>query len=379
MLMPIAIDMYLPALPVIAKEFSVDPGRVQMTLSSYVLGFAIGQIFYGPMSDSIGRKPVIFAGVLIFTLAAAACALSQTVEQLINMRFLHGLSAASASVVINALMRDMFSKEEFSRMMSFVILVMTVAPLLAPIIGGALLFWLSWHAIFWTIAAASLVATVLVWVFIRESLPAARRQRFHLRTTIGNFFQLLRHRRAFSYMFASGLSFAGMFAFLSAGPFVYIDLNGVSPQHFGYYFALNIVFLFLMTLLNSRIVSRMGAMFMFRLGLIIQFIMGLWLIAVSSFHLGFLPLVFGVAVFVGCVATVASNAMAVILDDFPHMAGTASSLAGTFRFGLGSLVGALLSQLTFHSAWPMVGIMALCATGAILLFLLASRVPHRPA
>lgn len=157
MLMPIAIDMYLPALPVIAKEFSVDPGRVQMTLSSYVLGFAIGQIFYGPMSDSIGRKPVILGGVLIFTLAAAACALSQTVDQLIHMRFLHGLSAASASVVINALMRDMFSKDEFSRMMSFVILVMTVAPLLAPIIGGALLFWLSWHAIFWTIAAASLV------------------------------------------------------------------------------------------------------------------------------------------------------------------------------------------------------------------------------
>ncbi|GAB7205017.1 hypothetical protein OS21_15070 [Dickeya oryzae] len=113
MLMPIAIDMYLPALPVIAKEFSVDPGRVQMTLSSYVLGFAIGQVFYGPMSDSIGRKPVILGGVLIFTLAAAACALSQTVEQLIHMRFLHGLSAASASVVINALLRDRFSKDEF--------------------------------------------------------------------------------------------------------------------------------------------------------------------------------------------------------------------------------------------------------------------------
>ncbi|SLM62911.1 Bcr/CflA family multidrug efflux MFS transporter [Dickeya aquatica] len=379
MLMPIAIDMYLPALPVIAKEFSVDPGRVQMTLSSYVLGFAVGQVFYGPMSDSIGRKPVIFAGVLIFTLAAAACALSQTVEQLINMRFLHGLSAASASVVINALMRDMFSKDEFSRMMSFVILVMTVAPLLAPIIGGRCCFGLSWHAIFWTIAAASLVATVLVWLFLHESLPVARRQRFHLRTTVGNFIQLLRHRRAFGYMFASGLSFAGMFAFLSAGPFVYIDLNGVSPQHFGYYFALNIVFLFLMTLLNSRIVSRMGAMFMFRLGLVIQFVMGLWLLVVSGLHLGFIPLVFGVAAFVGCVATVASNAMAVILDDFPHMAGTASSLAGTLRFGLGSLVGTLLSQLAFQSAWPMVGTMALCSTGALILFLVASRSPRNTA
>ncbi|MGM3181646.1 Bcr/CflA family multidrug efflux MFS transporter [Dickeya oryzae] len=373
MLMPIAIDMYLPALPVIAKEFSVDPGRVQMTLSSYVLGFAIGQVFYGPMSDSIGRKPVLLGGVLIFTLAAAACALSQTVEQLIHMRFLHGLSAASASVVINALLRDRFSKDEFSRMMSFVILVMTVAPLLAPIIGGALLFWLSWHAIFWTIAVASLVATVLVWLCVHETLPVERRQRFRLRTTLMNFFQLVRHRRVFSYMFASGLSFSGMFAFLSAGPFVYIDLNGVSPQHFGYYFALNIVFLFLMTLLNSRIVSRMGAMFMFRLGLIIQFVMGIWLVAVCSFHLGFFPLVLGVSVFVGCVATVASNAMAVILDDFPHMAGTASSLAGTLRFGLGSLMGTVLSLATAQSAWPMVSAMAVCSVAALGLFLYASR------
>jgi len=160
---------------------------------------------------------------------------------------------------------------------------------------------------------------------------------------------------------------------LSAGPFVYIDLNGVSPQHFGYYFALNIVFLFLMTLLNSRIVSRMGAMFMFRLGLIIQFVMGIWLMVVSSFDLGFIPLVIGVAVFVGCVATVASNAMAVILDDFPHMAGTASSLAGTMRFGLGSLVGTLLSLATFQSVWPMVGAMAFCSAGAFGLFLYASR------
>lgn len=378
MLMPIAIDMYLPALPVIAKEFSVDPGSVQLTLSSYVLGFALGQMFYGPMSDSIGRRPVMLGGVLSFTLAASACALSQSVDQLILMRFLHGLAAASASVVINALMRDMFSKDEFSRMMSFVILVMTVAPLLAPMIGGALLFWLSWHYIFWAIAAAALVATVLVWRFIRETLPAERRQHFHLRTTVGNFSQLFRHRRVFSYMLASGLSFAGMFSFLSVGPFVYIDLNGVPPQHFGYYFALNILFLFLMTLLNSRIVSRMGAMFMFRLGLIIQFAMGLWLLAVCAFDLGFLPLVFGVAAFVGCVATVASNAMAVILDDFPHMAGTASSLAGTLRFGIGALMGAVLSQVAFHSAWPMVGSMAFCSSAALALLLFAGRGMNVP-
>ena len=145
-------------------------------------------------------------------------------------------------------------------------------------------------------------------------------------------------------MLASAFSFAGMFSFLSAGPFVYIELNHVSPQHFGYYFALNIVFLFLTTLINSRNVRRFGAVKMFKLGLLVQLAMGLWLLAVSAVGLGFWALVIGVAVYLGCIAMISSNAMAVILDDFPHMAGTASSLAGTLRFSIGALVGAVLSM-----------------------------------
>ena len=130
-------------------------------------------------------------------------------------------------------------------------------------------------------------------------------------------------------MLASGFSFAGMFSFLSAGPFVYIELNHVSPQHFGYYFALNIVFLFIMTIINSRFVRRVGALNMFRAGLWIQFVMAIWLVVSAFLGVGFWALVVGVAAFVGCVSMVSSNAMAVILDEFPHMAGTASSLAGT--------------------------------------------------
>jgi DHA1 family bicyclomycin/chloramphenicol resistance-like MFS transporter len=373
MLMPLSIDMYLPAMPQIAHEFAVSAGSVQMTLNLYILGFAIGQLVYGPLADSYGRKPVIVLGTLIFACAAAACALSQTIDQLIFMRFLHGLSAAAASVVINALMRDTYSKEDFSRMMSFVMLVTTIAPLLAPIIGGWLLLLWNWHAIFWTLAGAALITTVLVVTQIRETLKPEQRQRFHLRTTLGNFVALVRHKRAFSYMLASGFSFAGLFTFLNAGPFVYIEVNHVSPQNFGYYFGLNVVFLFVMTLINSRAVRRFGPVKMFRLGLVIQFAMGVWLLISSALDLGFLSLVFGVAMFIGCVSTVSSNAMAVILDEFPHMAGTASSLAGTLRFGVGALVGALLSLVSINSAWPMVATIALCATISIVLFTYASR------
>ncbi|CAH5367055.1 Bicyclomycin resistance protein, partial [Enterobacter cloacae] len=378
MLMPLSIDMYLPALPVISAQFGVPAGSAQMTLSTYILGFALGQLFYGPMADSLGRKPVILGGTLVFAVAAVACALAQTIDHLIIMRFFHGLAAAAASVVINALMRDIYPKEEFSRMMSFVMLVTTIAPLVAPMAGGAVLVWFSWHMIFWILALAALLASAMIFFFIDETLPVERRQKFHIRTTIGNFASLFRHKRVLSYMLASGFSFAGMFSFLSAGPFVYIELNHVSPQHFGYYFALNIVFLFIMTIINSRFVRRVGALNMFRAGLWIQFVMAVWLVVSAFLGVGFWALVVGVAAFVGCVAMVSSNAMAVILDEFPHMAGTASSLAGTFRFGIGAIVGALLAMATFSTAWPMLWAMAFCATSSILFYLYASR-PRKAA
>ncbi|HDT1287745.1 Bcr/CflA family multidrug efflux MFS transporter [Enterobacter asburiae] len=378
MLMPLSIDMYLPALPVISAQFGVPAGSAQMTLSTYILGFALGQLFYGPMADSLGRKPVILGGTLVFAAAAVACALAQTIDHLIIMRFFHGLAAAAASVVINALMRDIYPKEEFSRMMSFVMLVTTIAPLVAPMAGGAVLVWFSWHVIFWILALAALLASAMIFFFIDETLPVERRQKFHIRTTIGNFASLFRHKRVLSYMLASGFSFAGMFSFLSAGPFVYIELNHVSPQHFGYYFALNIVFLFIMTIINSRFVRRVGALNMFRAGLWIQFVMAIWLVMSAFLGVGFWALVVGVAAFVGCVSMVSSNAMAVILDEFPHMAGTASSLAGTFRFGIGAIVGALLSMATFTTAWPMLWAMSFCATSSILFYLYASR-PRKAA
>ncbi len=373
MLMPLSIDMYLPALPVIAEQFGVPAGSAQMTLSTYILGFALGQLLYGPMADSLGRKPVVLGGTLVFAGAAAACAMAQSIDHLIVMRFFHGLAAAAASVVINALMRDIYPKEEFSRMMSFVMLVTTVAPLVAPMVGGAVLVWFSWHAIFWLLALAALLASAMIFFFIKETLPAEHRQKFHIRTTLGNFASLFRHKRVLSYMLASGFSFAGMFSFLSAGPFVYIELNHVSPQHFGYYFALNVVFIFVLTMINSRFVRRVGALNMFRIGLWIQFVMAVWMVVTAFFDLGFWTLVIGIAAFVGCISIVSSNAMAVILDEFPHMAGTASSLAGTFRFGIGAIVGALLSLATFTTAWPMLWSIALCATCSILFCLYASR------
>ncbi|EGT3623608.1 Bcr/CflA family multidrug efflux MFS transporter [Morganella morganii] len=373
MLMPLAIDMYLPSMPTIARDFGVTEGDVQMTLNSYLIGFAAGQLVYGPMADALGRKPVILGGTLIFALASAGCAMSQDIGTFIGMRGLHGFAAAAASVVINALMRDMFTKDEFSRSMSFVVLVMTVAPLLAPIMGGMMMLWFSWHAIFWTIMIAALIAALLVLFFIRETLPKERRQPFRLRIMLGQFVTLFRQKRVLCYMVASGFSFAGMFSFLSAGSFVYIQLYGLTELEFGYCFALNIVFLFIMTTINSRYVRRFGALNMLRTGLVVQLLAGCWLLLAASADLGFVAIMIGVACYVGNIAMITSNAMAVILDDYPHMAGTASSLAGVLRFGIGAGVGAVVASFDMTTVWPMVGAMALCILVAASLVLYARR------
>ncbi|HHR5900509.1 TPA: Bcr/CflA family multidrug efflux MFS transporter [Providencia alcalifaciens] len=373
MLMPLAIDMYLPSFPAMTGYFNVDEGRIQMTLNSYIFGFAIGQLFYGPMADSLGRKPVILGGVIVFALASAACAVAESIDTFIWLRFLHGFAAAAASVVINALMRDMFTKDEFSRSMSFVVLVMTIAPLMAPIMGGEMMRWFSWHAIFWSIALAAVIAVVLVSLFIRETLPVEKRQKFHIGTTLRQFATLFRARQVLFYILASSFSFSGMFSFLNAGSFVYIDLNGVSPQHFGYYFGINIVFLFIMTTINGKFVRQFGAERMLYFGSIVQFVMGIWLLTTTALNMDFWTLVIGVAIYVSGIAMITSNSMAVILDNYPHIAGTVSSLAGTIRFSIGALVGTVLSMIPAKNAWPMVGSMVGCVALSMLFVLLAKR------
>lgn len=373
MLMPLAIDMYLPSFPAMTGYFNVDEGRIQMTLNSYIFGFAIGQLFYGPMADSLGRKPVILGGVIVFALASAACAVAESIDTFIWLRFLHGFAAAAASVVINALMRDMFTKDEFSRSMSFVVLVMTIAPLMAPIMGGEMMRWFSWHAIFWSIALAVVIAVVLVSLFIRETLPVEKRQKFHIGTTLRQFATLFRARQVLFYILASSFSFSGMFSFLNAGSFVYIDLNGVSPQHFGYYFGINIVFLFIMTTINGKFVRQFGAERMLYFGIIVQFVMGIWLLTTTALNMDFWTLVIGVAIYVSGIAMITSNSMAVILDNYPHIAGTVSSLAGTIRFSIGALVGTVLSMIPAKNAWPMVGSMVGCVALSMLFVLLAKR------
>ncbi|MBV7262426.1 Bcr/CflA family multidrug efflux MFS transporter [Photobacterium sp. WH24] len=367
-LTPLAIDMYLPAMPTIAKDLGVSPSLVQVTLTAYTAGFAVGQLIHGPLSDSYGRRPVLIIGVMLFALAAMVSAMSHNINELTWIRAAQGFAGASAAVIIQALVRDMFEREEFARTMSFVTLVMTIAPLAAPMIGGYLSVWFGWRSIFWFLALVSVLVILAVLKMIPETLPAEKRLPFNLGSTLRNYARMLTSAPALGLVVSSGFSFSGMFVFLTVGSFVYIDLYHVSTENFGLLFGLNVICLIVMTTLNGKLVRKMGSHYMLRLGLIIQLIAGAGLIAGQVLELGLWGVVVPVMLFVGAISTVASNSMACLLAKYPHMAGTASSLAGTMRFGTGTVVGGIVAAMPDTTAWPLAGTMAVCAVLACLFY-----------
>ncbi len=360
-LTPLAIDMYLPAMPAIARDLGASAGAVQITLTAYTAGFAIGQLLHGPLADSYGRRPVMLCGILLFAIASMVSATTDGIDALTMIRAAQGFAGAAAAVVIQAVVRDMFDREDFARAMSFVTLVVTLAPLLAPMIGGHLAVWFGWRSIFWALAIFSAVVIAMVFWKIPETLSAANRQPLHFKSTIKNYVQLCRNSEAMGLIFAGAFSFSGMFAFLTAGSFVYIDIYGVTPNEFGYLFGLNIVAMIAMTSLNGRVVKKVGSHAMLRFGLFVQLLAGIGLFVGWLMGVGLWGTVPFVVLFVGSISTIGSNSMGLLLSGYPRMAGTASSLAGTLRFGTGSLVGALVAAMPGDVTWPMVFVMAGCS------------------
>lgn len=369
-LTPIAIDMYLPAMPSIAKEFGVMAGDIQITLTAYMAGFALGQLLHGPISDSFGRKPVLLIGTLAFTIASILSAMAPSIELLVWTRIAQGFAGAAAAVVIQAIVRDMFEKEEFARTMSFIVLVMTLAPLVAPLAGGYMALWFGWRSIFWLIAFIALLVIVAITIKIPETLAVDKRHPFSVRSVFYNYRSLVGSPDAMLLILTGALSFSGMFAFLTAGSFIYVELHGVSIEHVGYLFGLNVISMMVMTVVNGRLVRLKGSQWMLTLGLGIQFIATILLLIGQLFDVGLFGVVIPVMLYISSISTVGSNSMAILLSDYPRIAGTASSLAGTLRFGLAGVAAAIIAFLPATSSWPMVGVICCCAILSVSCLLL---------
>lgn len=365
---PLAIDMYLPAMPNIAKDLAVAESAVQMTLSVYIGAFAVGQLIHGPLADSFGRKPILLIGIFFFAIASVLSAMVNSIETLMLARGFQGFAGAAVAVIIQAIVRDMFDREDFTRVMSFVTLIMTIAPLVGPLLGGHISVWLGWRAIFIILTAIAILIGIAVLRKIPETLSEKNKQSLRFGVVTRNYLSLFKDPVAMGLILCSAFSFSGMFAFLTAGSFVYIDVYGVKPDHFGYFFGFNIVAMMVMTSLNGRLVKKVGSHFMLRLGLAIQFLAGVGLFVSLLIGPEFWQLVLFIALYISTLSTIGSNASGLLLSHYPKMAGTASSLSGSLRFGISSLVGGLVAVFPASITLSMVAMMAFCAVASALCY-----------
>ena len=373
---PMSIDMYLPAMPAIAADLGAGSGAVQLTLSAFFLGFAAGQLIYGPMSDRFGRRPIIIGGVALYVISSGFCALSADVDQLVAMRFLHAIGGSAAAVVARATVRDFFAGNEAARALSLIMMIMSAAPLLAPFMGGYLLLWSGWRAIFWVLTGFGTICLVATFLWLQEGNPPERRSRTSWRDVGLNYLRIATDRQAIGCILTSAFAFAGMFTYFAGSPFVFIEIHGVPAEDYGYLFALNVGGLIALGYLNSRLVTRIGIYPMLTAGTVITALSGLALLYAGATGFGGLfGLVIPLFCYISALALIGANGIAGALDCFPRLAGTVSALAGGLQFGIGALAGGLVSTFHADSALPMAA--GICATGlaCLLARMLLVRTP----
>lgn len=370
---PLSIDMYLPAFPAISAELSAL-GRIELTLAAFFIGVASGQLFYGPISDRFGRKPPLYIGLALFTAASIGAMLAQSIETLVLWRFLQGLGGCAGMVIARAVVRDRCAPQEAAKAFSLLMLVMGLAPILAPVLGGLLLEVLSWRALFALLAGFGMLCLFFIWKTLAESHDSTKAEPLHPGRVLKNYGALLQHRHFMACTLASGLAFAGLFAYIAGSPFVVMQLHGLSPQQYSWMFGVNSFGLIAASQLNMLLLRRYEMLALLRAALMLAAAAGLFLLSLALLHLLTLPLLLtGFFFFTASIGIIAPNAGASALADQGEKAGTASALMGALQFGVATLAGASMSLWHDGSAAPLVSVMAFCGIAAALLPLLLLR------
>ncbi len=236
---PMSIDMYLPALPELTRVFATDTAHVQNTVASFFLGFAIGQAFYGPITDRFGRKKPLFVTLTLFTLVSLGCVFAPDINSFILLRFLQAIAACAGAVIGRAVVRDVFESHEAVKVLGSLTLIFGLAPILAPMIGGYLLLWFGWQAIFLALTLFGAVSLICVIFYLPETHQPEHARPLNLGSIIATYGHLLGERRYLGYALCGGLASAGMFAYITGSPYVFMQLFGVAPQHYGWFFGSN--------------------------------------------------------------------------------------------------------------------------------------------
>ena len=374
---PFTIDMYLPAMPAIGRDLSADVGAVQMTITAYFIAFGLAQLVYGPWADQAGRRTPVFFGLTLFILASLGCTFAPTMGALVAFRFLQGLGAAVVMVVPRAIIRDLYTGNEATRLMALVMLVISVSPMLAPLAGSGVIAVFGWRAIFAILCLAAVASLLLTRFALPETLPPEHRVPIHFATLLSGARGLLGDRKFLGLTFTGGFGIASFFVFIASASFVYTGQYGLSPTGFSLAFALNAIGFFAASQLAATLGERFGARRVVLWATAGFATMALTTLALIAAGFTALPVLMG-GLFLGnaFLGLVLPTTMVMALDEHGDVAGLASSLGGTLQMLAGGVVTALSGVVFDGTALPMIAAIAGCA---VTSFLLALSVLGRPA
>ena len=351
----LSTDIYLPAMPEMAKELQ---GNSELTITGFLIGFSLAQLLWGPISDKIGRKIPLYIGVILFIIGSLGCAFSTSMVELVLWRVFQAFGACVGPMLSRAMIRDLFERSQAASMLSTLAIVMAAAPIVGPLIGGQLVVISSWRAIFALLVAIGILMFVSV-MFLPETHVESKRNKGSLLDNYKNYLVLLKNWAFMKYTLCVTFFYIAAYAFIAGSPYVYIELFGVSPTHYGYLFGLNVVGIAIMSAINRRLVNVLRLEDLLRYAS--WFAVVAVLITVLLMALGFtsLPLlVIGVFAFFSMNGIVAAVTNAIALDKAGNMAGAAAALLGALQYGSGIVSTLLLAVLPSGSAWPMMGIIA---------------------
>lgn len=370
----ISVDMYLPALPTLVVDLHAEMARIELTISTFLIGFSLGQLFWGPISDTYGRRVPIGVGLLIFILGSVGCAMSRTSEQILAWRVVQAFGACAGPVLARAMVRDLYARERSAQMLSVLILMMAVAPLVGPLVGGQIIHFWNWRVIFWVLAAVGF-ATLFALKLLPETLAPAKRSKSSLGDTLRAYLQLAFNGKLLVYAVSGGFYYGGCYAFIAGTPFAYVDYYQLSPRFYGLIFGANIVGLMVVNFFNTRLLRRFGANEIFRFGTWIAAVSGIVLAIDAYFGWGGIS---GLAVPIFCYMSVSgliiANSVASALSAFPKQAGATSSLVGAMHYGSGVFSAAMLGWFADDTPWTMGWIVAVAGIGCLLTAMLQTRV-----
>jgi DHA1 family bicyclomycin/chloramphenicol resistance-like MFS transporter len=374
---PFSIDMYLPGFDDIARSLHTTPATVALSLSTYFLGVTVGQLIYGPLLDRFGRKKPLYAGLGVYIVATAICMQARDINTLIILRFIQALGSCGAQVGAMAMVRDLFGAKESAKVFSLLLLVVGASPMIAPTVGGYIVVSFGWRTVFLILGIIAVVVTLLTIFFLPESYPPDRTFSLKPAPIIRNFVSVLRVRQFLVSALVEGFAFAGLFAYVSGSPMLFMNIFHVDKRTYGWIFAFLSIAFIVLSQFNGRLLRKYTSLQIMRVALIGQVTVSvIFLIGSIAGWYGLGPtiaLLFGFLTFLGFTYP---NAAALALAPFDKNAGTASSLLGTLQMGIGSLASFAVSAFSNGTAVPMVGVIA--ATSVIALLVMgASRQGFR--